>query len=74
MVESGVPQGTVRGPLIFLCHIKYLLDVMRSQVHGQWHKDQKESEVFCSFDTSGNWRASTLDRKFVKNGIELGLD
>ena len=32
IVESGVPQGTVLGPLMSFCHIKDLPGVVRSQV------------------------------------------
>ena len=31
-VDSGRPQGTVLGPLLFLCHIHVLQDAVRSSV------------------------------------------
>jgi hypothetical protein len=31
-VDSGVSQSTVLGPILFLCHINYLPDAVKSQV------------------------------------------
>ena len=31
-IDSGVPQGTVLGPLFFLCHINDLQDAVKSSV------------------------------------------
>ena len=64
-VESGVPQGTVLRPLMFLCHINDLPDCVKSQVR----LIADDCLIYSQIKTKKDHQILQNDLKELENGL-----